>query len=116
MYQRHLGLQEGVEIPTVQLSFNQLRRIDSVITEMGHRARSAGKDDSAYRNLSRQITGDETTQLPSMYDQFIVNDADGLPVRVNQLFIEIDGDLVAVNDAVQQGKGRLDGSQGHLVR
>ena len=104
MYQRHLGLQEGVEIPTVQLSFNQLRRIDSVITEMGHRARSAGKDDSAYRNLSRQITGDETTQLPSMYDQFIVNDADGLPVRVNQLFIEIDGELIAVNDAVQKGK------------
>lgn len=105
MYQRHLGKQAGVEIPTVQLSYNQLRRIDSVITEMGHRARQSGKDDSAYRNLSRTITGDETAQLPSMYDQFIVDDADGLPVRVDQLFIMQDGELVSVNDAVQRGKG-----------
>lgn len=105
MYQRHLGKQAKVDMPTVQLSYNQLRRIDSVITEMGHRARQAGRDDSAYRNLSRTITGDETAQLPSMYDQFIVDDADGLPVRVDQLFIMMDGELVAVNDAVQKGKG-----------
>ncbi len=107
MYQRHLGLQQGVSVPTVRLSYSQLRRLDSVISEMGARAGRLNNTAAAseYANINRRITGSPDARTASMYDQFIVDDPDGVPVNVGQLFVyDADGAFVPVSDVVTQGK------------
>lgn len=107
MYQRHVGLAEGVDIPTIKLSYSQLRRVDSLITEMQQRASRLGRDKAAseYSSINKRINGDELARTPSMYDMFVIDDADELPVPVNTLYVyNENGDLMSIADTVTSAK------------
>ena len=97
MYQRHLANQDGMEIDTMRLSYNQLRKFDSMFSEMGQRARSRGNREALndYSQMSENVK--------RLFNEFVVDDADGNPVSVGQLFVQLSDNQkpVAVTEALR---------------
>ena len=82
LYQSHLAEQSDTIVDSLKIDFTQLRKFDTVVRQMGQKAKSKGNSQAAqsYENFSGDIV--------KLFDNFVVDDPSGNSVKVDDLFVQ----------------------------